>query len=91
MHVPPPVVPAKSALITFWSDVDVPRDRVEKAIDLVKKGLPDQVVITSQTSPNQSLEGTVRCMVMVTGVQLPEELKEKQVHASGIDRSIDSV
>ena len=57
VHVPPPVVPAKSVLITFWSDVDVPRDRVEKAIDLVRKGLPDRVVITSQTSPNQSLEG----------------------------------
>ena len=91
VHVPPPVVPAKSVLITFWSDVDVPRDRVEKAIDLVRKGLPDRVVITSQTSPNQSLEGTARCMVMVTGVQLPEELKEKQVQTSGIDRSIDSV
>ncbi|MFX1521282.1 MAG: cell division protein FtsZ [Promethearchaeota archaeon] len=80
---------ATAALIHISGGLDLTLEEATKAADIIAKRLADDATIIWGARQNPSLEGIVRVMLIVTGVQSPQVLGPDEQYFWHPDRSRD--
>ncbi|MDA8054205.1 MAG: hypothetical protein M0Z77_00965, partial [Thermoplasmatales archaeon] len=67
IHVPPPVFSARAALVSFSSGDNVHESEMTDAVKIIKNRIGENTKIVWSSSPDSTLEGAKRCLIILTG------------------------
>jgi cell division protein FtsZ len=74
----PSFIHAKTVLAGFFSSDGIRNDDLAKATDIIRGRIPQDCKIVWNAFSDPSLEGTKRCLILPTGIEIPHTSKDEQ-------------